>query len=112
MKLRALITSFLLFVGSASSFAATWTTKIDKILMYEQGNLVYIYPAGGVPNKPACHGSNGDYVSFSMARPKSKEYLAVLMLAFATNKNVEFTTYGSCNDQSVSDTLMYFYISH
>jgi hypothetical protein len=110
MKLHSLIASFILFVCSTSSFAGTWTTKIDKILMYEGGNLVYVYPAGGVPNKPACHGSNGDYVSFSMARPKSKEYLAVLMLAFATNKNVEFTTYGACSDQSVSDTLMYFMI--
>jgi hypothetical protein len=38
---------------------ADTTAKIDKILMYEGGNLVYIYPVGGVQNKPACHGSNG-----------------------------------------------------
>jgi hypothetical protein len=29
---------------------ADTTAKIDKILMYEGGNLVYIYPVGGVQN--------------------------------------------------------------
>lgn len=70
----------------AASVQADTTAKIDKILMYEGGNLVYIYPVGGVQNKPACHGSNGDYLSFSMARPMAKEYLSVLMMAFAMQK--------------------------
>ncbi|MCS4306752.1 hypothetical protein M2404_001077 [Rheinheimera pacifica] len=76
--------------------------------MFEGGNLVYIYPAGGVQNKPACHGSNGDYLSFSMARPMAKEYLSVLMMAFAMQKTVSFRTYRDCVDQPFSDTISYF----
>lgn len=56
----------LIMLFSAGVQADT-TAKIEKILMYEGGNLVYIYPVGGVQNKPACHGYNGDYLSFSMA---------------------------------------------
>ena len=66
-----LVTLIMLF---ATGVQADTTAKIDKILMYEGGNLVYIYPVGGVQNKPACHGSNGDYLSFSMARPMAKDY--------------------------------------
>ncbi|MGI5308122.1 hypothetical protein [Rheinheimera sp. WS51] len=84
------------------------TAKIDKILMYEGGNLVYIYPVGGVQNKPACHGSNGDYLSFSMARPMAKDYLSVLMMAFAMQKTVSFRTYRDCVDQPMSDTINWF----
>ena len=102
----------LILVAAALFFTfavqAVTTAKIDKILMYEGGNLVYIYPVGGVQNKPACHGSNGDYLSFSMARPMAKEYLSVLMMAFAMQKTVFFRTYRDCVDQSVSDTVMYF----
>lgn len=98
-----------LFLISVSSYADT-TAKIDKILMYEGGNLVYIYPVGGVKNKPACHGSNGDYLSFSMARPMAKEYLSVLMMAFAANKRVQFWTAGSCVDQPMSETILYFMV--
>ncbi|MDR6984477.1 hypothetical protein J2X32_003121 [Rheinheimera pacifica] len=61
-----------LIILIAAGAQADTTAKIDKILMYEGGNLVYIYPVGGVQNKPACHGSNGDYLSFSMARPMAK----------------------------------------
>ena len=92
----------------AASVQADTTAKIDKILMFEGGNLVYIYPVGGVQNKPACHGSNGDYLSFSMARPMAKEYLSVLMMAFAAQKTVAFRTKGACIDQSMSETIDYF----
>ncbi|GAB58215.1 hypothetical protein [Rheinheimera nanhaiensis] len=87
---------------------ADTTAKIDKILMYEGCNLVYIYLVGGVQNKPACHGSNCDYLSFSMARPMAKDYLSVLMMAFAMQKTVSFRTYRDCVDQPMSDTVMYF----
>lgn len=80
--------------------------------MYEQGNIVYIYPAGGVQNPPTCHGSNGDYLSFKMDRPMAKEYLSVLMMAFATQKTVWFRTYRNCVDQSVSETIMYFRVNN
>lgn len=92
----------------SSSFAGNTTAKIEKILMYEQADLVYIYPVGGVVNPPACHGSNGDYMTFKMSRPMAKEYLSVLLMAFAAQKTVEFRTEGACIDQSVSDTLRYF----
>ncbi|MDX1463942.1 MAG: hypothetical protein R3359_12865 [Marinirhabdus sp.] len=105
MKKLFLFIAALIF---ALNVQADTVAKIEKILMYEGGNLVYIYPVGGVQNKPACHGANGDYLSFSMARPMAKEYLSVLMMAFAMQKTVEFRTYANCVDQSVSDTVMYF----
>ncbi|WP_335900553.1 hypothetical protein [Shewanella algae] len=95
-------------VLAAFTASAHTTAKIEKILMYEQGNIVYIYPAGGVTNPPACHGSNGDYLTFKMDRPMAKEYLSVLMMAFAAQKTVEFRTEGACIDQSVSETIRYF----
>lgn len=91
-------------VAQAGDFSA----RIAKVLMYEGGDLVYIYPEGGVRNPPACHGSNGDYTSFKMNRPRAKEYLAALLMAQASGKVVEFRTAGACQDQSVSDTLVYF----
>ena len=91
---------------------ADTTAKIDSILMYEGGNLVYVYPEGGVQNPPTCHGSNGDYLSFSMDRPMAKEYLSVLMMAFATQKTVWFRTHQDCVDQTVSDTIMYFKVNN
>lgn len=106
MKFRALVFIVIGFVSLSTN--ADTTAKIEKILMYEGGNLIYIYPVGGVQNKPACHGSNGDYLSYSMARPMAKEYLSMLMLAFAAQKTVEFRTEGACVDQSVSDTIRYF----
>ena len=100
-----LVASIILF---SACVQADTTAKIEKILMYEGGNLVYIYPVGGVQNKPACHGSNGDYLSFSMTRPMAKDYLSVLMMAFAMQKTVSFRTYRDCVDQPMSDTVMYF----
>jgi hypothetical protein len=105
MKLFFFTVVTILYSISAS---ANTTAKIDKILMYEQGNIVYIYPTGGVSNPPSCHGSNGDYLTFKMDRPMAKEYLSVLMMAFAAQKTVEFRTAGACVDQSVSETILYF----
>lgn len=100
------ITIVLMFLSFNS--VANTTAKIEKILMYEGGDLVYIYPIGGVQNPPACHGSNGDYLSFKMSRPMAKEYLSVLMTAFVAQKTVEFWTEGACVDQGVSETIKYF----
>lgn len=109
--MKKIAIGLLLVILSYSTFADT-TAKISSILMYEQGNIVYIYPEGGVQNPPACHGSNGEYLSFSMTRPMAKEYLSVLMMAFAAQKTVWFRTYRDCVDQSVSDTIMYFKVDH
>lgn len=46
-----------------------------------------------------------------MNRPRAKEYLAALLMAHASGKSVWFRTAGACNDQSVSDTLVYFKIN-
>ncbi|MCE9688247.1 hypothetical protein LZP73_18925 [Shewanella sp. AS16] len=101
----------ILLTFSLSSQADT-TAKISDILMFEGGNIVYIYPTGGVQNPPACHGSNGDYLTFKMDRPMAKEYLSVLMMAFAAQKTVWFRTHRDCVEQSMSETIMYFKVSN
>ena len=110
--MKKILAVVLLSVCSIQAWSGFTTAKIEKILMYESGNLIYIYPAGGVQNAPACHGSNGDYISFSMSRPMAKEYLSGLLMAFASGKTVGFRTIDNqCIDQSVSATLSYFTIN-
>ena len=102
------------FIGlmlSSMASASSISARIDRILIFEGGDLVYVYPVGGVVNPPACHGSNGNYYSFSMARPRGKEYLAALLAAQAEGATVSFYGTGACNDQSVSETLAYFSIA-
>lgn len=106
--MKAIVGAVLVFFLLSALAVADTTAKIDRILMYEDHSLVYIYPVGGVQNKPACHGSNGDYLSFSMTRPMAKEYLSVLMMAFAAQKTVVFRTARACVDQSISETISYF----
>ncbi len=103
------MSGLILLVFSLSSNAAT-TAKIQQILMFEAGNLMYVYPEGGVQNAPSCHGANGDYLSYDMSRPMAKEYLSLLMMAFAAQKTVVFSTAGSCDDQSISETILYISI--
>lgn len=86
------------------------SARIERILIYEAGDLVYVYPVGGVSNPPACHGANGNYLSFSLARPRAKEYLAGLLAAQAAGATVNFYGSGACSDQSVSETLSYYSI--
>lgn len=106
------------FVGLAAmalsgpAAAGTFDAKIKAILLYDDGNLVYVYPEGGVVNPPACHGSNGNYLSFSMSRNMAKQYLSALMAAQLAGKTVTFTTTGTCRDQSVSETLNYFTVNN
>jgi hypothetical protein len=107
MKLR-------LFFVIASSFVSVYahagitTDTISRVLLWEVGNLIYVYPTNGVKNPPACHGNNGNYYSFSMARPMAKSYLAALLAAQAAGNAVDFYGMGTCRDQSVSETLDYF----
>ena len=104
----AFITIFAVFFSLSAN--AHNTAKIKDLLFYEAGNLIYIYPEGGVQNPPPCHGANGDYISYSLSRPMAKEYLSGLLTAFTTQKTVNFSTTGDCTDQSVSETLRYFII--
>lgn len=102
----------ILFLISFTTLADT-EAKIKRIAIIEDPDLVYVYPEGGrVNDPPSCHGSNGEYISFSMNRPRAKEYLATLLVAFAAKKTVYFRTAGDCIDQSISDTLVYFWVNN
>ena len=115
MKYTDIIRTVLLasmFTVANSALAGTFfTARITNILLIDNPALVYIYVEGGTQQRPACS-TNGDYISFSMNRPRAKEYLAGLMLAFAAGKPVMFRTEGACIDQSNSDTLTYFQINN
>jgi hypothetical protein len=111
--MRAGMRAALLCLGlvlSGSANASSMVARIERILIFEDGNLVYVYPVGGVVNAPSCHGSNGNYYSFSLNRPRAKEYLAGLLSAQAQHADVAFYGMGMCQDQSVSETLSYFSI--
>ncbi|MDN2707942.1 hypothetical protein O0880_00755 [Janthinobacterium sp. SUN118] len=101
---------FLFFFASNFCHATEFSAPIEKILIYGDGALVYVFPVGGVPGAPACHGKNGDYLSFSLTRPHAKEYYAGLLVAFASGKSVLFRGRNTCTDQSYSETLDYFMI--
>lgn len=98
----------LLISGSAT--AGFTVAKIRSILVTDQADMIYIFPVGGVRDAPSCHGSNGDYLSFSMKRPRAKEYYAGLLTAFYAEKTVVLRGTGGCEDQSMSETLLYFEI--
>jgi hypothetical protein len=94
---------------SSAASAGTTTATIREILI--SNDLVYVYPAGGLVNPPSCHGGNGAYYSFSLARNRAKEYLAGLLSAQAQGASVIFYGTGACDDQpNVSETLAYFSI--
>jgi hypothetical protein len=111
IRMRFKIVGLIILLLS-TTVAADTTAKISEILLYEAGSIAYVYPTGGVQNAPACHGSNGDYLSFSMNRPMAKEYLSMLMMAFATQKTVFFRTERNCVDQSASDTIQYIKVTN
>ena len=96
---------------SCAASASAVSARIERLLIFEDGNLVYVWPVGGLPNPPSCHGSNGNYYSFSLNRPRAKEYLAGLLAAQAQGATVTFYGTGTCQDQSVSETLSYFSIA-
>ena len=107
---KRMILCMALILGSVLNtvWAGTTLATIDSILLFDGGNLVYVYPTGGVMDAPACHGSNGNYYSFSTSRSMAKEYLAALLAAQARGASVTFRGKGACLDQSVSETLDYF----
>jgi hypothetical protein len=106
--MRAFLLTLLSMFVPVASFAGGAIARVQHILVTDGGMLVYVYPAGGVTSPPACHGSNGDYFSFSMTRPMAKEYLALLVAAQMSGAMVSFWGKGVCQDQSVSETLDYF----
>lgn len=110
--MKRIALTIMALVISLPIYAGTTTSTIDKILLYEDAMLIYVYPKNGVSNPPACHGSNGDYYSFSATRPMAKEYLSALLSAQARGATVILYGAGACNDQSVSETLRYLSIKN
>jgi len=110
MKKIVLLLISLVAVSQVS--AGGVTAEISRLLFYEQGDLLYIYPKGGTGaiGSVACHGGNGDYISYKLSRPRAKEYIAALSMAFAANKRVTFFYNDACVDQSVSVTLRYILV--
>ncbi len=56
-----------------AAHAGITSATIDRVLICESGNVVYVYPTGGVQNPLACHGSNGNYYSLSLSLPRAKD---------------------------------------
>ena len=96
---------------SLPASAGATASKIAHILIVDSSKYVYVYPVGGVSNPPTCHGSNGDYYSFSLDRPFAREYYAGLLAAMMAGSNVTMWGSGACTDQNVSETLRYFRVS-
>ncbi|MBL4827140.1 MAG: hypothetical protein JKY66_05400 [Spongiibacteraceae bacterium] len=96
---------------STNSWASGKSGPISQILIYETSNLVYVYPTGGLSSPPACHGSNGDYFSFSLTRPHADKYLDALLSAHARQASVSIFGLNACVDQSVSETINFIRIN-
>ena len=101
----------LLMVFSSVSYGAgTTTAKIDRIMLWEAGNLMYIFPKGGVQDPASCHDGklNGDYLTMDMSRPMAEEYLSLMMMALTTKKTVTFkTSYPDCPEQSFVESIVF-----
>ncbi len=111
-KLLTYFGASLLAVFSSLANAGSTRAEVERVLFYDGGNLVYVYPKGGVDNPPACHDSNsgGDYYSFSVNRSMANEYISGLLAAQARKVLVTFWGKDSCIDQNNSETLSYFRI--
>lgn len=105
----ALVLAVLLAFSPAAN-AGTSSSLIERILIYDGGMLVYVYPAGELSNPASCHTSA--YYKFSMTRPLAKEYLGALLSAQARGAVVSIWGKGSCDDQSHAETLDYFRIEN
>ena len=98
-------TLVLALMAATSALASTTTAAIESIRLNGAGNLVFVYPAGGVQGAPSCHTSKGGFYSFSMTRPMAKEYLAALLAAHARGTPVTLYGSGGCSDDPTSETL-------
>jgi hypothetical protein len=97
---------------AASTVQATVTPSatISQVLVWSTGNLVYVYPTGGITGSPAC-GVALPYYSFSYSRPMASAYLAALLAAQASGAKVDLWGTGACTDQSTSETLDYLRVN-
>ena len=94
-------------LATSSAQAGVTTATISQVLVWSAGNLVYVYPTGGLSSPPAC-GAALPYYSFSYSRPMASAYLAALLAAQARGAVVEMWGTGACTDQTTSETLDYF----
>jgi len=108
-KTTMLVTALLF---SVSAFSGTTTAKISQVLLYDTGNLIYVYPEGGLTDPAGCHTTGGQYYSFSAERSMAKEYLSALLSAQARQATVTLWGAGACRDQSNSETLRYLRIDN
>ena len=83
------------------------TSKIVRLLIYDQAMVAYVFPEADMPNKPPCH-TSANYYSFSLTRPAAKEYLAGLLAAQLSGVQTRLVGKGVCTDLSSSETLDYF----
>ena len=95
------------FLAASLAQASLTTATIAQVLVWSAGNLVYVYPVGGITSSPAC-GAAAPYYSFSYSRPMASAYLAALLAAQASGATVDIWGTGACTDQSTSETLDYF----
>ena len=108
MHLKQRLTALALTLTAGLSTAGTTSnTTVRQLLLYDIGDLVFVYPANGVTAPPACAGANG-YYTFRMDRPRAREYLAGLMAAQVAGLNVNLIGTGACTDDATSETLAYF----
>lgn len=89
--------------------AGETTSRIIRVLVYDQAMLVYVFPDATMANKPACH-TAANYYSFSLTRPAAKEYLAALLAAQLSGTQTRLVGKGVCTDVSSSETLDYFHL--
>jgi hypothetical protein len=106
----ASVTVSLLSCVSSAAVAGSTNAEVEKILLVDQTNLVYVYPKGGVVNPPACHNASdgGDYYSFSIDRTMGKEYLAALLSAQERKVTVRFWGKDECTDQYNAENIRLF----
>jgi hypothetical protein len=103
-----LLTVFLL--TSLNTWAGSVTTTINKIQLYETGMLVSIWLSSPMSGSPSCDTVGGAYISFSMTRPMSQEYLTALMAAQSRQATVTFSGSNDCVDQADVETLLLFQV--
>lgn len=97
------------------AFAGSTRAKVDQVLLWEAGNLMYVYPEGGVlTTDGSCHDAtlNGDYLTMDMDRPMAQEYLNLIMMAFAAQKTVRFVTSDDCPEQSFVHSIRYLWVDN
>lgn len=103
--------SLMLFADTAIA-DLTLMAKIDKLLVWDEGGLIYVYPdkpitpLAGTAGE-TCHGSWGNYTSFAIDRAAAPHYMSLLTSAYVMKEPVYLILYDDCIDQSVSLTLKY-----